>query len=113
MKCNQACPYNTLKGCNVMEKNGICPMANTKPFKNLERLVKTKDILFRGKKKYEVVIADDNIFVICPVKYNKKEKSQIVKYSRAEIYANQSSINTLWELGFDVIKESVQNGRDN
>lgn len=65
------------------------------------QLVKTNDILFRGKKKYEVVIADDNIFVICPVVYDEKEKSDIVKYDKAEIYANQSSINTLEELRFE------------
>lgn len=69
-----------------------------------EQLVKTKDVLFRGKKKYEVVIADDNIFVVCPIVYSKREMSAIVKYNKAEIYANQSNINTLWELGFDTIK---------
>ena len=50
--------------------------------------------------KYEVVIADDNIFVICPVVYDEQEKSDVVKYDKAEIYANQSSINTLEELRF-------------
>jgi hypothetical protein len=70
------------------------------------QLVKTGDVLFRGKKKYEVVIADENIFVICPIVYSRREKSQIVKYTKTEIYANQSSINTLWELGFDTIKRS-------
>lgn len=105
MKCYQACPYNTLKGCNVEKKNGICPLANP------EQLVKTNDILLRGRKRYEVVIADDNIFVICPIKYNKREKSQIVKYSKAEIYANQISINTLWELGFEKINRSDTNDR--
>lgn len=75
----------------------------------MEQLVKTKDILFRGKKKYEVVIADDNIFVVCPIVHSKREMSQIVKYTKAEIYANQSSINTLWELGFDTIKRSDTN----
>lgn len=64
-------------------------------------LVKTKDIIVRNKQKYEVVIADDNIFVICPIGYDEKEKSDIVKYDKAEIYANQSSINTLEELRFE------------
>ena len=92
MNCSQVCPYNTLKGCKVFELKGICPMANVRNvrkelFENPEQLVKTKDVLFRGKKKYEVVIADDNIFVVCPIIYSKKEESDIVKYSEAEIYA--------------------------
>ena len=66
-----------------------------------EQLVKTKDLLDRNGNLYEVVIADENIFVVCPLKYSKKEKSMIVKYSQPEIYANQREINTLAELGFD------------
>lgn len=108
MNCSQICPYNTLSGCKVKEKGGICPLSNVanKLYGNAEQLVRTRDVLFRGKKKYEVVIADDNIFVVCPVVYSKREQSQIVKYTKAEIYANQSSINTLWELGFDTIKRN-------
>ena len=64
-------------------------------------LVKTKDIIVRNNQKYEVVIADDNIFVICPIVYDEKEKSDIVKYDKSEIYANQPSINTLEELRFE------------
>jgi hypothetical protein len=67
-------------------------------------LVKTNDVLIREGKKYEVVIADDNIFVICPIVYDEKEESEIVKYDKAEIYANQSSINTLEELRFNLWK---------
>lgn len=26
--CGQACPYNTLNGCNVKEYNAICPLTN-------------------------------------------------------------------------------------
>lgn len=70
---------------------------------NFEQLVKTNDILVRGKQEYEVVIADDNIFVICPIVYSKTEQSKIVKYDKAEIYANQSSINTLEELKFTLL----------
>lgn len=64
------------------------------------QLVKTKDVLVRNGQKYEVVIADDNIFVVCPIIYSKKEESDIVKYSEAEIYANQDTINTLKDLNF-------------
>lgn len=101
MKCNQICPYNTLKGCVAMDRNKVCPLSLEELLGIAEKLVRTNDILIRDNKKYEVVIADDNIFVICPVVYNKKEKSQIVKYDKAEIYANQSSINTLEELKFE------------
>lgn len=113
MNCSQLCPYNTLKGCKAKEMNKICPLTNVahRPLKNPEQLVKTNDILFRGKKRYEVVIADDNIFVICPTVYSRKEKSRIVKYTKAEIYANQSSINTLLELGFDAIDRRADNDR--
>lgn len=69
------------------------------------QLVKTKDVLIRNGQKYEVVIADDNIFVVCPIIYSKKEKSEIVKYSETEIYANQDTINTLKDLNFKKISE--------
>ena len=148
MKCNQICPYNTLKGCVVMDRNGVCPLGIKELLGTSERLVRTNDILMRMPKKekcknytkgksygycsgvkefdmcfcngnkskcdfyeerkndnspqnYEVVIADDNIFVVCPIVYDEQEKSDIVKYDKAEIYANQSSINTLEELRFE------------
>lgn len=65
------------------------------------QLVNTKDFLIRNNQKYEVVVADDNIFVICPIVCDEQEQSDIVKYDKAEIYANQSSINTLKDLGFE------------
>jgi hypothetical protein len=100
MKCNQICPYNTLKGCVVGEKNGVCPLSVEQLLGMSEQLVRTSEVLIRDGKKYEVVIADDNIFVVCPLTYSAKEKSVIVKYSCPEIYSNQSSVNTLDELGF-------------
>lgn len=66
----------------------------------MTKIVKTNDMISRGSKTYEVVIADDNIFVACPVKYSRKEKSNVVNYARAEIYANQKEINTLEDLRF-------------
>lgn len=101
MKCNQICPYNTLKGCIVMDMNGVCPLRIEELLGMSERLVRTSDVLIRDGKKYEVVIADDNIFVVCPIVYNKQEQSDIVKYDKPEIYANQESINTLQELRFE------------
>ena len=100
--CNQLCPYNTLKGCNVKEENGVCPISNKVHPSPKNTLVNTGDWLMRDTKLYEVVIADDNIFVVCPLKRSKREKCLIVKYSRPEIYANQEEINTLTELGFDI-----------
>ena len=101
MRCNQICPYNTLKGCVVMDRKGVCPLSIEELLGMSEQLVRTNDELIRNGKKYEVVIADDNIFVICPIVYDKKENSEVVKYDKSEIYANQSEINTLAELGFD------------
>lgn len=101
MKCNQICPYNTLKGCVVAERNGICPLSMEELLGIAEKLVRTGDKLIRNRKKYEVVIADDNIFVICPIMYDKEENSEVVKYTEAEIYANQISINTLEDLKFE------------
>lgn len=103
MKCNQICQYNTLKGCVVMDRKGVCPLSIEELLGLSEKLVMTNDVLIRDNQKYEVVIADDNIFVVCPVVYDKKEKSEVVKYGKAEIYANQQSINTLEELRFERI----------
>ena len=146
MRCNQICPYNTLKGCVVMDRKGACPLSVSELLGMSEQLVRTNDILVRKIKKekcsyyrkiggighctcaklfafcdckgnkakcdyyeenraqrFQVVIADDNIFVICPIVYDEKEQSDIVKYDKAEIYANQSSINTLEGLKFTLL----------
>lgn len=66
-------------------------------------LVTTGDIVKRKGKYYEVIIADENIFVICRLKWSNKERSYITKYNRPEVYANQRDINTLEELGFEKI----------
>jgi hypothetical protein len=84
-----------------MDRNGACPLSIAELLGMSEQLVRTNDKLIRNGKKYDVVIADDNVFVICPILYDKKEKSEIVKYDKAEIYANQTSINELTDLGFE------------
>ena len=84
-----------------MDRNGVCPLSIEELSGMSEQLVRTSDVLIRDSKKYEVVIADDNIFVVCPVVYDEKEKSDIVKYDKAEIYANQDCINTLKDLRFE------------
>ena len=46
MGCNQVCPYNTLAGCKVKERNGICPLSNsvtTKPMTNGDRIRSMSD----------------------------------------------------------------------
>jgi hypothetical protein len=95
-----------------MDRNGACPLSITELLGMSEQLVRTNDILVRGKQEYEVVIADDNIFVICPIVYSKTEQSKIVKYDKAEIYANQSSINTLEELRFTLLGARVNGDAD-
>ena len=30
-KCIQVCPYNTLDGCKVKERAGVCPLTNIAP----------------------------------------------------------------------------------
>ena len=59
------------------------------------KIVETGDKLIRGRIKYQVVVADDNIFVIC-----KYTSETVVNYEHPEIYANQSEINTLSDINF-------------
>jgi hypothetical protein len=72
------------------------------------RIVNTGDMVLRGKQRYEVVIADDNIFVICKVNYSKKEGCDITHYMQPEIYGNQSDMNTLEQLHFSIISTGVK-----
>ena len=95
MECNQICHYNSPSdGCTVKERGGRCPLANI-VLAEPEILVKTGDLLDRNGADFVVVIADENIFVVCPFKRG------VIKYSRPAIYSNHRSINTLKELGFD------------
>lgn len=64
------------------------------------RIVKTKEILKRDDKFYEVLISDDNLFVIGETKFSEEEGYWVTSYENPEIYANQSEINTLAELNF-------------
>lgn len=81
-------------------------------FENFEQLVKTNDVLIRDGIRYEVVIADDNIFVICPMEYDEAEGSIVTHYDAPEIYANQSSINTLEELRFTLLGARMDGDED-
>lgn len=99
--CNQICDYNFHGLCRVKEQNGACPLLQIDNAVKSGKLVATNDVLKRDNQEYEVVIADDNIFVVCPIMYEAEEESNVVKYDKAEIYANQLSLNTLEELGFE------------
>ena len=67
------------------------------------KIVNTNDVLLRKKQRYQVIIADDNIFVICKMNYNKEEGCDVTSYAHPEVYANQSDINTLEELHFSIM----------
>lgn len=62
-------------------------------------LVKTGEILLRDDVHYEVIIADDNIFVIGKMRYTKRD-GWITSFTKVEIYSNLESINTLEQLRF-------------
>lgn len=72
------------------------------------QMVYSNDTLIRDNKKYLVVTADDNVFVACPIIFDKEENSEIIKYDKAEIYANQESINTLEELRFENLTTKIK-----
>jgi hypothetical protein len=75
------------------------------------KIVNTNDVLLRNKRRWRVVIADDNIFVICRMNYNKKEGCDVTSYAHPEVYANQSDMNTLEDLHFSIIKAYEQNDK--
>lgn len=62
-------------------------------------MVKTGDQLKRDNKRYQVIIADRNVFVLGKLKCG----GSLVNYSKPEIYSNDESINTLAELNFEKI----------
>lgn len=62
------------------------------------KLVKTGDKITRNGEKYDVIIADDNIFVLC-----KFTDENTVNYDFPEVYANQSEINTLEDLKMSIV----------
>lgn len=63
----------------------------------MPKIVKTGDILIRLGRYYEVIVADTNVFVICPIDWND---GRHVNYMKAEVYANQAEVNTLKDLNF-------------
>lgn len=70
--------------------------------KFLGRLVYTGDILKRGGARYDVVIADENIFVVCRrTKYNGRETG-VTSYRMPEIYSNDPRLGSLAAYQFEL-----------
>jgi hypothetical protein len=61
-------------------------------------VVKTGDRIERDGQTYEVLIADDKIFVIGKINGDQTD------YERPEIYSNNKNILSLKELHFKVVK---------
>lgn len=98
-KCNHYRKIGGIGHCTCQKLFGFCDCKGNKE--------KCDYYYYEGNRvqRFRVVIADDNIFVICPIVYDEQEKSDIVKYDKAEIYANQKCINTLDELNFKIISK--------
>lgn len=59
------------------------------------RLVYTGDILKRGGARYDVVIADENIFVVCRRKNYNGRETGVTSYRMPEIYSNDPRLGSL------------------
>lgn len=70
--------------------------------KSAGRLVYTGDILKRGGARFDVVIADENIFVVCRrKKYNGRETGE-TSYRMPEIYSNDPVMGSLPAYQFEL-----------
>ena len=49
---------------------------------------------------FEVVCADENVFVIAPIACDKENNAYTTDYEHLEAYSNDKGINTLEDLGF-------------
>lgn len=69
----------------------------------MSTMVKTGDVLVRPDGDfaipYEVIIADDKLFVVGAIKANE-DGSLHTDFSKPEIYSNDPSVMTLDDLGF-------------
>lgn len=52
---------------------------------------------------FEVVCADENVFVIAPISYNEQDDICTTDYTRLEAFSNDKSINTLDQIGLIVV----------
>lgn len=70
--------------------------------KTAGRLVYKGDILKRGGARYDVVIADEDIFVVCRrTKYNGRETG-VTSYRMPEIYSNDPRMGSLVAYQFEL-----------
>ena len=56
-------------------------------------MVKTGDVIIKGGQRYEVIIADSRIFVLCP------KVGSTVDYMDASVFSNDCRILTLEKMG--------------
>ena len=65
---------------------------------NANMMVETGYILKKVNELYEVIIADDHVFV------TGKMDNGIVNYTNSDIYSNDKTILSLKELGFEIVR---------
>ena len=66
-------------------------------------MVKKGDFLEREGRVYEVVVCDDDIFVIGEVSYDATECRRSTSYENLEAYSNNNTVNTLADLKFTIM----------
>ena len=65
-------------------------------------LVETGNFITRNNAQYQVIIADENIFIICECRYDEKEESFVTNYEKPEVYSNCTLVNSLKDLNMKV-----------
>jgi hypothetical protein len=63
-------------------------------------LVKKGDILVRDGICYEVIVCDEQYFVVGEMRYLKKEGCIRTNFEHTQVYSNDESVNTLAQLHF-------------
>lgn len=63
-------------------------------------LVKKGEVLVRGGIPYEVVVCDEQFFVVGEMRYIKKEGVIRTNFEHLQAYSNDETVNTLAELNF-------------
>jgi hypothetical protein len=63
-------------------------------------LVKKGDIIVRDGIPYEVIVCDEEFFVVGPMQYIAQERCMRTDFERLEAYSNDETVNTLAELNF-------------
>ena len=63
-------------------------------------VVKKGEIIVRDGIPYEVIVCDEQIFVIGPMHYDAEEGCITTDFEKLEAYSNDETVNTLAELNF-------------